>query len=192
MKQILLIIGLFAIGIAAKAQDEESVYTKKELRAIAREEKKAQKKAEEEQMKLLTEIMLNERRFVLEAQYVGDNRGARIPVQSNINFIGVDSALVTIQLGTTHGVGYNGVGGITVDGRITKYDLKVIEGKRNKSYSLMFVVMSPLGSYDITLMVSETGYTDATIRANTAGQLRYSGNLVPIGLSRVYKGTTIY
>lgn len=56
----------------------------------------------------------------------------------------------------------------------------------------MLIVMSSLGTFDITFLISETGYTDATISSTTSGQLCYSGNLVPIGLSRVYKGTSIY
>ena len=191
MKHFLLLSCFISMCFITKAQEEgEKVYTKKELRQIAREEQKAKRKAEEEEMKMLTELMLEKRRFVLEADYVGDGRGSRIPVQSNINFIGLDSTDAVIQLGTTYGAGYNGVGGITVEGRVIKYELSVIEGKRGKSYSLMFIVMTSLGTYDITFIVSGTGYTDATVRGNTMGQLRYSGKLVPIGLSRVYQGTS--
>jgi hypothetical protein len=194
MKSIILIIFLllFSIGGFAQEVEEEKVYTKKELRQIAKEEKKAQRQAEEEQMRMITKIMLDKHKFVLEADYVGDGRGSRIPVSSTINFIAIDSSSATIQLGTTYGVGYNGVGGITVDGRITKYELTVIEGKRGTSYSLIFMVMTAIGGYDITLHISDIGYTDATIRGNTMGKLSYTGNLVPIGVSRVYKGTPIF
>lgn len=188
MKQLLIISIIFSFGLTVNAQEEEKQYTKRELRQIAREERKAKKAAEEEQMKEITELMLQMHRFVLEADYVGDGRGQRIPVNSTINFIALDSANAVIQLGTVYGSGYNGVGGITVDGRVTKYELTVIEGKRGKSYSLMINVMTNLGIYDITFLVSATGLTNATVRALSSGQLQYSGNLVPIGISRVYKG----
>ena len=192
MKQLILIIVLFAFISSSYSQEEEAVYTKKELKQIAKEEKKAKKEAEEEQMRELTKLMLTLQRFVLEADYVGNGKGQRIPVSSSINFISIDSTKAVIQLGTVYGVGYNGVGGITVEGKVTRYELKVIEGKKSKSYSLMFNVMSSIGIFDVTFLVSETGYTDATIRSNSSGQLRYTGNLVPISLSRVYKGTSIY
>jgi hypothetical protein len=191
MKTILIILALSVLAIPGFSQ-EEKVYTKKELRKIAKEERKAQREAEEAAMRELTEIMLSNHRFVLEADYVGDNKGARIPVNSTINFIAVDSNKAVLQLGTTYGMGYNGVGGITVDGNVTKYELKVIEGKKSKSYNLLIIVMTSLGTYDISFMLNDRGYGDATVRGNTMGQLRYSGNLVPLDISRVYKGTSIY
>lgn len=188
MKKLIIALFVMALGFNTYAQEVEKEYTKQELRQIAKEEKKAKKEAEAEQMKEIVELMLNMHRFVLEADYVGDGKGQRVPVNSTINFIGIDSLNAVIQLGTVHGSGYNGVGGITVDGKVTKYELTVIEGKRGKSYSLMLNVMSTLGIFDITLMVSQSGYTDATIRSISSGQLKYTGNLVPIGISRVYKG----
>lgn len=188
MKKLIIALFVMALGFNTYAQEVEKEYTKQELRQIAKEEKKAKKEAEAEQMKEIVELMLNMHRFVLEADYVGDGKGQRVPVNSTINFIGIDSLNAVIQLGTVHGSGYNGVGGITVDGKVTMYELTVIEGKRGKSYSLMLNVMSTLGIFDITLMVSQSGYTDATIRSISSGQLKYTGNLVPIGISRVYKG----
>lgn len=195
MKKLLLLSIIFAIAFTCYAQEEgvEQEYSKRELKKIAKEEKKAQRAAEAEQQKAIVELMLEMHRFVLEAQHLSGKSGQRIPVTSTLNFIGVDSVNAVIQLGTVSGApGYNGVGGITVDGRITKYDLKVIEGKKGKSYTLMLNVMSSIGIFDITFMISESGYTDATIRSTTSGVLNYSGNLVPIYKSRVYKGSSIY
>lgn len=191
MKNFFIIITLIFILPQAYCQEEETL-SRKELKKIAREEKKARQHAEEEQMRELTALMLEYHRFVLEAEFVGDEKGNRIPVNSNINFIVVDSTNGTLQLGTPYGVGYNGVGGVTVEGRITKYDLKEIQRKKGKSYSLMIIIMTSLGTFDVTFQISDTGYTDATVRGNTMGQLRYSGKLVPTGMSRVYKGSTLY
>lgn len=182
---------LIAIGSFAQVEDEQKEYSKKELKQIAKAEKKAKQDSISKQKAELTELMLNMHRFVLEADYVGNGKGQRQPVNSTLNFIAVDSLKAVIQLSTFYGSGHNGVGGITVDGSVTKYELKVIEGKRGKSYSLMLNVMTSVGIYDITLLISESGYTDATIRSLYSGQLTYNGNLVPIGISRVYKGSSI-
>ncbi len=102
----------------------------------------------------------------------------------------LDSLAGTIQLGSANTVGYNGVGGATVDGRITKYEYTVV-GKKEDSYSIRLILMSSIGTYDITLMVNSQGYADASIRGNWSGQLNYHGKQVPLTLSRVYKGTPI-
>ena len=52
--------------------------------------------------------------------------------------------------------------------------------------------MSTLGSYDITMMVNADGYADATIRGTWPGSLNYHGKLVPLELSRIYKGHPSY
>jgi hypothetical protein len=191
LKCFLLTIALIALVTNVYSQDEQ-VYTKQELKQLAKEDRKAKKEAEDTKKREATELMLNAHKFVLEANYISNGKGQRTPVSSNINFIAVDSLKAVIQLGTTQGIGYNGLGGITVDGRITKYELSVIQGKKSKSYNLMLNVMTSIGIYDISLMVSELGSANATIRGNTSGQLQYSGNLVPIGISRVYKGTSIF
>jgi hypothetical protein len=102
----------------------------------------------------------------------------------------IDSLVGTVQFGDAQAIGYNGVGGVTVDGKVTKYEYKVI-GKKEDSYSISLILMSSIGTYDITLMVNSQGYADAQIRGNWSGQLNYHGKLVPLTLSRVYKGTPI-
>lgn len=190
MKTLTVLLSLLFFTGISFAQ-EEQVYTRKELKTIKKEERKAQQKARDEENRKLTDLMLKSHRFVLEADYLSNGKGQRMLVQSNLNFIAIDSIEATIQLARVSGVGYNGVGGITVDGRVTKYDLKVIQGKKDSSYTLTVFIMTSLGTYDITFMISSTGTTDATIRGTTTGQIRYNGHLVPIGVSRVYKGRSI-
>lgn len=177
--------------MVAYSQQEE-VLTKKEQKAFAKEERKARKAAEEEQMKKITHAMIVQKRFVMEADYVSNNRGVRLPVNSSLNFIAVDSSEGVIQLSTLSGSGYNGVGGITVEGRITDYKVDSIPTKSGLSYNLKILIMTSMGTYDIFFMISPTGYTDATIQGTTRGMLRYTGNLIPVGLSKVYKGTPSY
>lgn len=190
MKHILILTGLIVIMSTAFSQEE--TLSRKELKQLAKEEKRARQQEEDQQKKEITALMLEYHKFVLEADYVGNKTGERQPVSSNINFIVIDSLEATIQLGTPYRVGNNGVGGVTVDGRVTKYELREIQRKNSKTYTLIIIVMTSVGTYDITFQISETGYTDATIRGNTSGQLQYSGKLVPIGVSKVYKGTTIF
>ena len=82
------------------------------------------------------------------------------------------------------------MGGVTVDGNIAEY--KYTRHERSGSYNISYYLRTPAGSYDVQLTVRPDGRADATVRSTTWGdQLRYSGNLVPLGLSRVYKGMSL-
>ena len=189
-KVVLLIIAVF-INPGTFCQ-EEQVISKDEQKKLAKEQRKADKERAEAEMREVTALMLEYQRFVLEANYVGNQTGSRIPVSSLLNFIAVDSNKVVLQLGSHFGIGINGVGGVTVEGRVTKYEVKKTERKKGTSYYVIMYITSSAGLYDVSLNVSELGYTDATVRGNTSGQLRYTGELVPLSLSRVYKGQTNY
>jgi hypothetical protein len=190
MKFILLILLIISPGFLY-GQDGESSLSKKEQKALAKEKRKAEQKAEDDKQSAITALMLEYQRFVLEADYVAGKSGSRTPVNSTLNFVIVDSLKATMQLGSPWGLGINGVGGVTVDGKITKYELNKKETKKGVSYSVTFYVMSSFGSYDIQMWISQSGRADATVRGNVSGQLTYSGQLVPLSQSRVYKGQSI-
>ena len=190
MKTILTFLIAFVLILGAYSQDEQQL-SKKEIKQLEKEQKKALKEAEKDRMADVTRYMIHQQQFVLEADYISDKYGQRVPVSSTINFFSLDSLEGVIQLGSAHTVGYNGVGGATFDGRITKYEYTVI-GKKEDSYSVRLIFMSSVGTYDITLMVNSQGNADASVKGNWSGQLNYHGKLVPLSLSRVYKGTTRY
>jgi hypothetical protein len=186
-KELVLII-LFVSFVTVKAQYDEPVMNEKEIKALEKEKRKAERLEQEENDKKMVEYMMDNKKFVLEANYLSGNSGSRIPVNSTLNFIVIDSARAIIQLANNWSSGYNGLGGITVDGRITKYELNKKETKRGISYSLMVYIMTNLGMYDIQFWISQSGNADATISGNTYGRLSYSGRLVPIPVSRTFKG----
>ncbi len=190
MKTLLTLLIAFVFILGAFSQEEVQQLSKKEIKKLQKEQKMAEKAAEAERMAEVTSFMVNQQQFVLEADYLSDKYGQRVPVTPIINFVLVDSLVGTVQFGDAMAIGYNGVGGVTVDGRITKYEYSVI-GKKEDSYSIRLILMSSIGTYDITLMVNSQGYADASIRGNWSGQLNYHGKLVPLTLSRVYKGTPI-
>ena len=160
---------------------------RKEQKQYEKEKRKEEQEKEKALMVEVTKAMVDYQRFVLEADQLSDKYGQRVQVSPNINFIMIDSLQGTIQLGSAFNVGYNGVGGTTVDGRITKYVVNKT-GKKKDSYSIQIIFMSALGTYDITLLVGAEGNATATIRGNWSGQLNYHGKLIPLGKSRVYKG----
>ncbi len=186
---ILLICGTIVIGYGQN--DRASHADIREQRIYERQKRQEEKAAEREKRIVMTRKMVGIQRFVLEANYLSDKYGTRVPVSPTINFIMVDSLEGIIQFGSAYSTGYNGVGGETLEGRITKYEYTMM-GRKKDSYSIRMIFMSPLGTYDITLAVNPEGYADATIRGNWSGQLNYHGRLIPLGLSKVYKGHARY
>jgi hypothetical protein len=179
-RYVLIILSIFLFGslMAQTSKKEE------------RKKRKAEKERKLEQQFNATENVLENRTFVLEADYLSDKYGQRVPVTSGLNFVMVDSSQATLQVGNVAGYGPNGVGGVTADGSVSDYDLDVNEKK--KSFTISMNIMSSLGIYDVTMFVSASGNTTATISGLRGGKLNYHGDIVPLELSRVYKGQTTY
>ena len=165
--------------------------SKAEIKKFQKEQKKADQEAEAELAAELTRYMVNNHKFVLEADYLSDRYGNRIQVSSMINFIRVDSTQGVMQLGNAYSVGYNGVGGSTVEGRVSNYEAKRI-GKKKDAWSVSMIMQTTLGSFNINLMINAGGRADANIKSNWPGQINYHGDLVPISQSRTYKGSPSY
>ena len=182
---------IFFCFIASAQDSENELMSIKEQRQLAREHKKAEKQAEEQKRQERVAALIEGHRFVLKANYINGRRGERQVVSSNLNFIIIDSTQATLQLGSGWGMGYNGVGGITVDGRITKFEINEKENKRGKSYNITVYLLSGIGQYDIQFWISQSGNADATVRGNYSGSVTYSGDIVPIEQARIYKAQPI-
>jgi hypothetical protein len=190
MKKYLLLLWMSLVVLGAFAQEENSVDTKT-TKKLTREQKNEKRKTEAEITAKLVDYMVNHRQFVLEANYLSNQRGERSVVSNRINFIAIDSNRITIQLASVSGMGgSNGMGGVTADGTITKYEVKKT-GRSGNMYTIQVLTMTHIGSYDIYFTISPNGNADATIGGTWAGKLNYHGYLVPIGKSKVFKGMSI-
>ena len=185
---IFLLSTMVVFGVCAQEENSVDSQTTKKL---TKEQKIEQRKAEEEATAKMVAWMVENRQFVLEAEYLSDKSGERIIVNQTINFIMIDSLNITIQLASTSGIGgANGMGGITTDGTITKWEVKKT-GKTSNNYSIHLLAMTHIGTYDIFIDVSPYAKADARISGNTSGKLNYHGRMVPISQTRVYKGMSI-
>lgn len=192
MKHFLIILVLMTwisgFGIAQTIQPAEQ----KESKNLSKEQKKEEKRKKEEWMKEVTKTMIEQQRFVLEANYIAGKSGVPIPVNPSINFIIVDSTNVTMQLASSTGVGWNGLGGVTVSGSVSNYQVTRVEKKKYIAYNLIIIVFTNIGTFDIHMSVTDNGSADATIRGTTSGQVSYTGTLYPPEVSRVFKGYERY
>jgi hypothetical protein len=186
MRRLILFGMAFLMAVPVFSQE----LSKKEQRKLDRELKKEQQAKEMEVQSALVKIMVENQRFVLEANQLRDKRGNMVNVSSTINFVAVDSLNGVLQIGNNAYVGLNGVGGITETGTVANYEYSLNE--KNGTYNIKYFLRSPGGNYDVQMVAYSNGRADATISSNWPGRLTYSGFLVPPGTSRVWQGTTRY
>jgi hypothetical protein len=188
MKKLAILFSLiFFVGFLY-AQDSpisKDTLSRKELRKKRREAREAEL---QKQFELTYQMLLN-RSFVLEADYIRNQRSPNIRVNYLLNFVMVDSINSVIQIGSDRGIGYNGVGGITAKGKITSYKLE--RDDKHKSFTLSFGMNSLNGFFDVFVNVSASGSSTATISGIRAGKLIYEGRLVPLEESNVYIGHSL-
>lgn len=186
MKKSISIIIVMLMALPLFSQE----LSRKEQRQLERELKKEQKAEAAAQQAAFVDAMVQYQRFVLEANTLRDKYGNMVHVSSNINFIAADSLSGVIQVGSNSYIGANGVGGVTVEGSISNYEYT--RNERSGTYTISYFLQTPLGSYDVRMTAFSDGRADADISSTTwGGRLRYSGYLVPPGISRVYKGMSL-
>jgi len=186
MKRVIIFVLAALITLPAFTQE----LSKKEQKQLEKELKKEQKAEKAAQQAAVVDAMVLYHKFVLEANTIRDKRGSSIQVSSKINFVASDSISGVIQVGSNTYIGANGVGGVTVEGSIADY--KYTKNEKNGSYYITYYLRTPLGSYDVRMTAFSDGRADADVASTTWGdKLRYSGYLVPPGISRVYKGSSL-
>jgi hypothetical protein len=190
MKKYILILLALIFTAGAFAQEEGTVDPKLR-RKLTKQERAEIRKTEEETMTRMVDSLIRNRKFVLEADFLSNQTGHRVVVNNLINFIIVDSGRVVIQTASTSGLGgYNGMGGITVRGRITGFEVKKT-GRNKDVYYIRMLANTSVGPYDIFFNILPNSTTDATISGIRYGKLNYHGNIKPIEASRVFKGMAI-
>jgi uncharacterized protein YdeI (BOF family) len=190
MKKYLFLIGMSLVVLNAFAQEENSVDSKT-TKKLTKQQKNEQRKIEAEETAKMVDWMVQNKKFVLEANTISNQTGERYQVSSRINFIAIDSNKITIQLASMSGIGgYNGMGGITTDGTISLFRITKL-GKKSNGYTIQVICMTAIGSYDIFFSVSPNSNADATIGGNWGGKLNYHGFLIPLEKSKIFKGMSI-
>jgi hypothetical protein len=180
MKTIIVLL-LFAVAAAGMMAQHDASHTTPST--------KEKKESEEDKQYLLNKEMLENRDFVLEANYLQDHRGNRRFVNHMINFVQVDSTTAIIQVGSDYRIGPNGVGGITAKGRITNW--KLTEDKKSKTFSLYINVMTQIGIYDLFFRIYPFSGSTASLTGLSYGQLTFEGELHPYSESSIYEGQSL-
>jgi hypothetical protein len=185
MRTLLLTIATILLVTGIQAQDvKKDSLSRKEIRALKKQKRDAELKIIYDS---LSQILEN-KQFVLEADFLNNFKGRRINVVSSLNFIEVDTSYSVIQIGSNRGIGYNGVGGITAEGRITYW--KMEKDDKKKSIQVKMNVMTNIGIYDVFMDISAYGNASAIVSGMRPGRLEYEGRIVSLYESSVFKGHT--
>jgi hypothetical protein len=178
MKYKLLTLALLLISSPIYAQDNAK-----------NKESKAEKAARIEKEYKATEKLIDSAAFVLTADFLSNQHGYRRIAEPLLNFIEVDSSQCIIQTGNSSGMGYNGVGGLTISGKINTW--KVNKDPIHKTFMIRMSISSALGFYDVFMSVNASGKAMATLSGITRGQLIFEGSLCPLKESRTFEGRSL-
>ena len=141
------------------------------------------------QIKFYTEIF-EQQSFVLEANTVYSKKGRSFQMNSTINFVKLNDGVGVVQLAFNGIQGWNGVGGITLDGNATNY--KVDKGDGSKMPTVSFNMNGVAGGGTVRISVNSSGNARATVDGNFGDRVTFSGPLVPIKESSTYQGQTLF
>ena len=177
---LVLTIGLYFIAINTYGQDIKP----------DKQDRKAAKRAEAAANFEVINSMLVHKDFVVTADVLENRYGDRINVIPGLNFIKVDSVNAVLQTGSGSGIGYNGVGGVTAEGKINRWE--IVRNYKTLSYYLHFNIETSLGNYDVSMTLNSDNNVRATITGITPGELIYDGHIEPVHRSGIYKGQNSY
>lgn len=131
-KYMLMLVAVMLVTTAAMAQEDKAVektVEKLEGKELRKQRKKERLELFELQKQEATGLLEN-RDFVLQAERISGKNTVPINVANQINFIRIDGDDLIVQYGLNAGAGRNGLGGVTYEGKIRRFDAKDLgEGK---------------------------------------------------------------
>lgn len=184
-----LIIGLVILmANPIYAQDD---LTRKEKRKIRKELRKQEKAKLNKERKEAIYELAEDGSFVVELYNVSQNNRVMHQVLREINFIKFEGDRFILQTGNPAGIGYNGLGGITIEGDVLKYEVE--KRKDNKPVSIRAEIMSPITGHsviNVDLHTDGSGY--ARFRDNWGNRLAMMGDLASVDSSGTYEGMVLW
>ncbi|BDD02155.1 hypothetical protein PEPS_44350 (plasmid) [Persicobacter psychrovividus] len=188
---MLMIVCLSSFTLfSVTTESENNKQSKRQIRREQRKLRKEKAKEEAEKMAILTAVMVENQSFILEANMLFDRYGNTENVSASTNFVSVTPERGVLQLAFDDlDFGFNGLGGITCAGQVTKYDYKKL---KHGGYQVQYSIFGANGSFDVSMSIQPSGFAMATIRGNWGEDLKYQGKIIPAGKSGAYEGMIDY
>jgi hypothetical protein len=183
MKRILASVILLLLAATVMAQNQVPL-TKQEKKAQRQE----QKKQTEVMLAMNTSEALRSGHFVLKADQLRGRGGLLIQVDPTINFIAVEGKEAYVQVAPPFtGPGLNGLGGVTLKGRITSMDIE--RGKKDGTYNIVINTIGTAGNLIMVINMNKTGEAaSASVHTSWGNRLEMYGSFYPWTGTGTYKG----
>ncbi|MFI3239862.1 MAG: DUF4251 domain-containing protein [Bacteroidales bacterium] len=187
---VLSVSSISAYAVAKSDVSEEK--SKKEIKAEEKAEEEAKEEVLETKLFTVSKTAIGEMEFVIKAQRLTFPNGRTLNCDESTNFISASDGETVVQISFPN-VGYggfNGLGGITVDGRITgEKSSETRKGNITLRYS---VSGSSLSAQIFITLLKDSNEVIVDVEPNFSGnRLTVYGTLYPAGRSSVYQGSTI-
>ncbi|MDF9798591.1 hypothetical protein OKW21_003854 [Catalinimonas alkaloidigena] len=191
MKNIHIYITAILLFFMAGTVSAQSKEDRREARKQERMEKKRMKALAMERSKEQAYNLAQNKTFVLEADALYDRYMNRYNMVAN-SFIMIDGDRMVLQTAAPNGhFGYNGLGGITLNGKILDYE--ILEGSEKKPVRISAQVSTTaLGHGTLNMSFSGKNNARATFRDNWGNRVTFSGQLNSLDDSVIYEGQTIF
>ena len=195
---LFVLLALFAVQVSLFAQEKKM--TRKEKEAAWRAERLKKRAQEERQIMHNDSVQyvqainaIRNGSWALEASNVTFNNGVTRFVTESTNFVSVDDGQAVVQtaFNNTNVNSPNGLGGITLEGRILGEELKMDnEGNVYYNYNIQGAEISATVNVVIT---AHTNQATATVNPNfSSRQMTMSGYIYPYESAGVIEGTSGY
>lgn len=183
MRLLAICCCIFFVTVHISQAQQNQKLSKKEKKELKKQQQIAQNKA-------ILEILYS-KKWVIEAHTVFDRYSQSYQINPSINFVGVKDGEGALQLGFDGLIGWNGVGGVTVDGTVTKYEIKEGKEKSNPTINLRFQGRG-VGSATINVTVNSSGQATAKVNGDFGERITFSGIIKSLDESVVYKGQSLF
>ena len=200
MGQYLLVLLMLLTALCYEASAQDKKMTRREKEAAWRAER-LRKRATEERIEIHNDSVqylqaitaLKDGSWALEASNVAFNNGATSLVTESTNFISINNGMATVQTALNNSNIYspNGLGGITLTGRVGNEQMS-IDRYGNVYYS--FSIFGSEISATVNVMLSAgSNQATATINPNfNSSNLAMSGYIYPYNNAGIIEGTSGY
>lgn len=185
MKKVIFLITALVIAAASGyAQDDNG-------RKPTKQERKAQEARIDSMKSTMAEKAIEDSAFVLEADQVTFKRGYTAYVTSNTNFVAVSGGRASVQVAfNVPWPGFNGLGGITVDGYISRYEKT--KDKKGNVYLKMSVNGRGISAQVFLTLWAGSNKATVSVQQNFySGRITLDGEIVPLEYSGVFKGVAL-
>lgn len=184
MKKIatILFVSFLAFGIQAQETNDKKLTRK--------EKKEIQKKENNEKLKMLYTLMEG-RIWVIRANDVRSINGNSVNVSPDLNFVYATNTTGVVQLAFQEliGMGNNNVGGITIEGEITRYDLK--QFRDNQQIECNVQINNVNGGFVVlNISIMSTGSTTVMVSTDDGANFTFSGFIEKQGGDSIIKGSS--